>query len=69
VLATAAEAEIEVLAGGPPELLIELSEKVDLLVIGSRRWGAVSRVLLGTTGEALMNDAACPIIVAPRPAS
>jgi nucleotide-binding universal stress UspA family protein len=66
VKATGAEAEIEVLPGGPAKMLMELSEQVDLLVIGSRRWGAVARVLLGSTGEALMHDAACPIIVAPR---
>lgn len=66
VKASGAEAEIEVLPGGPPEMLVELSERVDLLVIGSRRWGATARVLLGTTGEALMHDAACPVIVAPR---
>jgi hypothetical protein len=36
-------------------------------MIGSRRWGAVARVLRGTTGEALMQDAAGPIpVVAPR---
>jgi nucleotide-binding universal stress UspA family protein len=68
VEAMGAEAEIEVLLGPPAEVLMELSEKVDVLVIGSRRWGTVARVLLGTTGEALMHDAGCPIIVAPRPA-
>jgi nucleotide-binding universal stress UspA family protein len=65
--ATGAAAEIEVLPGAPAELLVELSGRVDLLVIGSRRWGAAARVLLGTTGEALMHDAACPIVVVPRP--
>jgi nucleotide-binding universal stress UspA family protein len=67
VNATGAEAEIQVLPGAPPDVLMELADDVDLLVIGSRRWGAVARVLLGTTGEALMRDAACPIVVAPRP--
>ncbi|MGZ4195349.1 MAG: universal stress protein [Solirubrobacteraceae bacterium] len=67
--ATGAAAEIEVLAGDPAGILIELSGQVDLLVIGSRRWGAAVRVLLGTTGEALMHDAACPMLVVPRPAT
>lgn len=69
VSATGAEAEIQVLSGSPPDVLMELADDVDLLVIGSRRWGAVARVLLGTTGEALMHDAACPILVAPRAAA
>ena len=47
---------------------MELGEQVDLLVIGSRRWGAATRVLVGSTGEALLHDAACPVLVVPRPA-
>jgi nucleotide-binding universal stress UspA family protein len=69
VRSTGAEAEVAVTLGTPAEKLIELSEHVDLLVIGSRRWGATARVLLGTTGEALMHDAACPIVVVPRAAA
>lgn len=65
--AIGAEAEIEALLGEPGQLLLEFSEHMDLLVIGSRRWGAAARVLLGTTGEALMHEASCPILVAPRP--
>jgi nucleotide-binding universal stress UspA family protein len=56
----------------PPEIwddvieLVVLSEEVDLLVIGSRRWGAPARVLLGGTGEELMHDARCSVMVVPR---
>jgi nucleotide-binding universal stress UspA family protein len=60
-------AEIEVLRGRPADALLELGDQVDLLVIGSRRWGTVARVLLGSTGEALMHDACCPVMVVPRP--
>ena len=59
--------EVEVRRGRPAEALLKLSAGVDLLVIGSRRWGAVARLLLGSTGEALAHDAACPLLVAPRP--
>lgn len=65
--ATGARAGVEVTRGRPADALLELSESVDLLVIGSRRWGPVQRLLLGTTGEALLHDAACPTIVVPRP--
>lgn len=61
-----AESQIEAERGSPPELLLELAEQVDLLVIGSRRWGIRARVLLGATGEALMHEAACPVMVIPR---
>jgi nucleotide-binding universal stress UspA family protein len=65
--ATGAEIEVDVRRGNPIHALRELSERVDLLVIGSRRWGSVARLLLGSTGEALLHDAACPVLVVPRP--
>jgi nucleotide-binding universal stress UspA family protein len=64
--ATGADAEVEVLCGSPADVLGELCEHVDLLVIGSRRWGAAARALLGSTGETLMHDASCAILVVPR---
>jgi len=65
--ATGANVQIEVLRGRPAERLLEVSAAVDLLVTGSRRWGAVERLMLGSTGEALMHDASCPLLVVPRP--
>jgi nucleotide-binding universal stress UspA family protein len=64
--ATGSDAEVEVLRGSPADALGELCEHVDLLVIGSRRWGAAARALLGSTGETLMHDASCPILVVPH---
>lgn len=61
-----AQAVVEIKPGSPREELIALSREVDLLVIGSRRWGASARVLLGTTGEELMHQACCPVMVVPR---
>ena len=66
--ATSAAAEVDVLRGHPAAALAQLGDRADLLVIGSRRWGAAARVLLGSTGEALMHDARCPVMVVPRPA-
>jgi nucleotide-binding universal stress UspA family protein len=63
----AAEFDVGVAKGRPATALLALSEKVDLLVIGSRRWGPAARLLLGSTGEALMHDAACPVLAVPRP--
>lgn len=60
-------ARLEVRRGRPATLLDQLSDDVDLLVLGSRRWGAVARVLLGGTGEALMHGARSSVMVVARP--
>ncbi|HTX09192.1 MAG TPA: universal stress protein [Solirubrobacteraceae bacterium] len=64
---TPAQVDVAVARGRPSDRLLELSEAVDLLVIGSRRWGPTKRLLLGSTGEALMHGASCPVLAAPRP--
>jgi nucleotide-binding universal stress UspA family protein len=61
-------AHVELERGRPANSLLSLTERTDLLVIGSRRWGPMNRVLLGSTGEAVMHDAACPVLAVPRPA-
>ena len=66
---TGATVHTEVLCGRPADALLALSGEVDLLVIGSRRWGPAARVLLGSTGEALLHDAACPVLAVPRAAT
>jgi nucleotide-binding universal stress UspA family protein len=60
-------AVVEIRRGRPATLLDELSDDVDLLVVGSRRWGPLTRVLLGGTGEALMHGARSSVMVVPRP--
>ena len=66
--ATGAEvAEVDVRRGRPADALIELCQEVDLMVIGSRRWGVAARVLLGRTGEALLHDSSAPVLIVPRP--
>ena len=59
----------EVRRGRPADRLVELARDVDLIVIGSRRWGQAARLILGSTGEGLMFHAPCPVMVAPRPQS
>jgi nucleotide-binding universal stress UspA family protein len=39
-----------------------------LLVLGSRAYGPIRRVLLGSVSMALVRSAPCPVIVHPRPA-
>jgi nucleotide-binding universal stress UspA family protein len=65
--ATGAEVTVEVKAGSPPKELIALSAEVDLLVVGARTRGPGRA--LGRTGEELMHDARCSVILVAHPAS
>jgi nucleotide-binding universal stress UspA family protein len=59
--------KVDLQRGRPASSLQALSEEVDLLVIGSRRWGALTRLVLGGTGERLAHGAECSLLVVPRP--
>jgi nucleotide-binding universal stress UspA family protein len=47
-------------------LLGEVEEGVDLLVLGSRGYGAIGSVFLGSVSGDLVRQAPCPVLVAPR---
>jgi nucleotide-binding universal stress UspA family protein len=55
-----------VVVGSPTGELVLASEGLDLLVLGSRRWGPVRRLGLGSTSERVIRHAACPVLVPPR---
>lgn len=59
-------AEGEVVEGFPRRDLCELAERVDLLVCGSRGWGAPKRVVLGSTSDHVIHHATSPVLVVPR---
>jgi nucleotide-binding universal stress UspA family protein len=60
-------AETRRLDGDPATELIQVSEELDLLVVGSRGYGPVSRALLGSVSRPVANKAACPVVVVRRP--
>ncbi len=60
-------ASAKVVRGEPAEAIAAASADVDLIVIGSRGYGPLGRVLLGGTASALLRAAACPVVVTPRP--
>jgi nucleotide-binding universal stress UspA family protein len=64
---TGAQAQIDVAPGRPTDALRELCGQVDLLVIGSSHSAPPGRIMLGSTGEALLRDAPGPVLVVPRP--
>ena len=59
-------ASAETVVGLPAERLAEASRDLDLLVVGSRNYGPVRRVLPGSTSLRLTRRASCPVVVVPR---
>jgi nucleotide-binding universal stress UspA family protein len=63
---TLAEQLIRVYGEVVDELSVVGERGVDLLVCGSRGYGPVRRVLLGTVSAALVRQASLPVLVVPR---
>lgn len=61
-----APVEREVIRGEPPSVLIASSSELDLLVLGSRAYGPLRHVLLGSVSARAMREARCPVLVVPR---
>jgi nucleotide-binding universal stress UspA family protein len=57
--------EAKAVLGSTRDGLGELAGEVDLLVCGSRGWGAFRRVMLGSTSDRLVHEAPCPVLVVP----
>lgn len=55
------------LDGPPAKVLAGACEGVDLLVAGSRGYGPVTRLLVGSVSTRLIETAPCPVLVVPRP--
>ncbi len=56
----------EILVGEPAIALAEASAGLDLLIVGSRGYGPLRRVLLGDVSAKLVREVQCPAIVVPR---
>lgn len=59
--------EVTSAIGDPGLQMRELSKRVDLVIVGSRRWGPVARLVSGSVGETLVSAAHCSIMIVPRP--
>ena len=53
--------------GHPAEELAIWSESLDLLIVGSRGYGPLGRLVHGSTSQELARRARCPLLVLPRP--
>jgi nucleotide-binding universal stress UspA family protein len=59
----------ELLRGDPVNGIVEASAGSDLLVLGSRGYGPLRGVLLGSVSMDVLRRASCPVMVVPRAAS
>jgi nucleotide-binding universal stress UspA family protein len=57
------------LDGDPATELVKGSTELDLLALGSRGYGPVRTVLLGSVSRTLVREGACSVVVLPRGAS
>jgi nucleotide-binding universal stress UspA family protein len=63
-------AESFMVRGQPAAVLVDIArDDGALLMLGSRSYGTLRRVLLGTVATALVRTARCPMVVHPRPAT
>jgi nucleotide-binding universal stress UspA family protein len=54
------------LDGDPSTALVDASKELDLLTLGSRGYGPVRTVLLGSVSRTLVREGACSVVVLPR---
>jgi len=62
----AVDPEVVVAEGDPVECLERASHDLDVLVVGSRRFGPLRSALLGGVSSPLIERAACPVVIVPR---
>jgi nucleotide-binding universal stress UspA family protein len=60
------EVEVDVHDGDPADVLVHVSEHLDMLVCGSRGYGPLRAVLLGSVSRRVADEARCPVLVLPR---
>jgi nucleotide-binding universal stress UspA family protein len=65
-LASRVDAGGQIIDGHPAEVLAAESERLDLLVIGSRGYGALRATLAGSVAHELAGTAHCPLLLVPR---
>jgi nucleotide-binding universal stress UspA family protein len=61
------QVEVALVSGEPAEALVQTADAPGtLLMVGSRGYGPLRRVLLGSVSTRLVRSARCPLIVTPR---
>ncbi|MBJ7470303.1 MAG: universal stress protein [Solirubrobacteraceae bacterium] len=62
-------AKASAVRGSVHKVIHDLSTRVDLLVCGSRSWGAPGRIAFGSTADRLVHHSPCPVMIVPRSAT
>lgn len=65
-LAEGAQRETVLMEGDPGTILADQGGELDLLVLGSRGYGAIRSALLGAVSSGVIRTAPCPVLVTPR---
>ena len=65
-LPTGVEIEQELHVDDPADVLLRVSQHVDVLVCGSRSYGPLRSLLLGGVSRRVVDAAQCPVLVLPR---
>jgi nucleotide-binding universal stress UspA family protein len=63
------DVECEFVVGDAVAELVRRTEDADLAIVGSRGYGPLRSVLLGSVSAQLLRQAACPVMVVPRGAA
>jgi nucleotide-binding universal stress UspA family protein len=69
LVASRVPATSESVVGNARQVLAEQSRELDLLVCGSRGYGVLKSVVLGSVTRALAHSSSCPLYIVPRPQS
>jgi nucleotide-binding universal stress UspA family protein len=60
------ERHLVVAEGTPSQVLVEKSERADMLVVGSRGLGGFRGLMLGSVGQQCAHHANCPVVIVPH---
>lgn len=52
--------------GTPAQVLVEKSERAEMLVVGSRGLGGFRGLMLGSVGQQCAHHANCPVVIVPH---
>jgi nucleotide-binding universal stress UspA family protein len=61
-----ASVNVRVVSGFAVKELVEASHDADLVVLGSRRVGAFSRLVMGSASSEVVQHSACPVVIVPH---
>ena len=68
VLGEGNDVVLQVVEGGPADVLVAAAADADLLVVGNQGRGNLASALLGSTSAEVADAAPCPVVIVRKPA-